>query len=61
MTNSTVLRNIGAMFSVVFIGGLFFFIIIGVFGLKWAIGGLLVFVLAAVVIFRKLPAGGVKL
>lgn len=57
MTNSTVLRNIGEMFSVVFIGGLFFFIIIGVFGLKWAIGGLLVFVLAAVVIFRKLPAG----
>ena len=57
MTNSTVLRNIGEMFSVVFIGGLFFFIIIGVFGLKWAIGGLLVFVLAAVVIFRKLPTG----
>lgn len=57
MTNSTVLRNIGEMFSVVFMGGLFFFIIIGVFGLKWAIGGLLVFVLAAVVIFRKLPAG----
>lgn len=57
MTNSTVLRNIGEMFYVVFIGGLFFFIIIGVFGLKWAIGGLLVFVLAAVLIFRKLPAG----
>jgi hypothetical protein len=45
------------MFSVVFIGGLFFFIIIGVFGLKWAIGGLLVFVLAAVVIFSKLSPG----
>lgn len=57
MTNSTVLRNIGEMFSVVFIGGLFFFIIIGVFGLKWAIGGLLVFVLAAVVIFSKLSPG----
>ena len=55
MTNSTVLRNIGEMFSVVFIGGLFFFIIIGVFGLKWAIGGLLVFVLDAVLICRKLP------
>jgi hypothetical protein len=45
------------MVSVILIGGLFFFIIIGVFGLKWAIGGLLVFVLDAVVICRKLPAG----
>ena len=57
MANSTVIRKIGEMFSVIFLGGLSFLVIIGVFGLKWAIGGLLVFVLAAVVIFRKLPAG----
>lgn len=58
MGNRSVIRKIGEMFSVIFLRGLFFFIIIGVFGLKWAIGGLLVFVLDAVVICRKLPARG---
>ena len=37
------------------IGVLFFFIIVGVFGLPLAIAGLAVFVLGAVVVFRVFP------
>jgi hypothetical protein len=57
MASGTVIRKTGEMVFVILLGGAFFFIIIGVFGLKWAIGGLLVFALDAVVICRKLPAG----
>ena len=37
-------------------GVLFFFIIVGVFGLPLAIAGLAVFVLGAVVVYRVFPA-----
>jgi hypothetical protein len=39
----------------------FFFIIMGVFGLRFAIAGLVVFVLGAVVICRAFPADGAEL
>lgn len=37
------------------VGVFFFFAIIGVFGLSWAIGGLTVFVLSAVVVYAAFP------
>jgi hypothetical protein len=42
------------------LGALFFFLIIGVFGLKFAIGGLLVFVVGAVFISQAFPAEGAE-
>jgi hypothetical protein len=42
------------------IGVLFFFIIVGVFGLRFAIAGLAVFVLGAVVVCRAFPAEGAR-
>ena len=42
------------------IGALFFFIIVGVFGLPSAIAGLAVFVLGAIVVFRVFPTEGAK-
>ena len=42
-------------------GGLFFFIIVGVFGVRFAIAGLVVFVICAVVIYRAFPAEGAEL
>jgi len=43
------------------IGTLFFFIIVGVFGVPLAIAGLAVFVLGAVVVCRVFPTGGARL
>ena len=43
------------------IGVLFFFIIVGVFGLPLAIAGLAVFVLGAVVVCRAFPTGRAEL
>jgi hypothetical protein len=40
---------------------LFFFIILGVFGLPLAIAGLAVFVLGAVVVCRAFPSEGAEL
>lgn len=40
------------------VGTIFFFVIIGVFGLGFAIAGLLVTVIGAVMIVRRLPAEG---
>jgi hypothetical protein len=37
-------------------GGLFFFIIVGVFGVRFAIAGLVVFIFGAVAIYRAFPA-----
>jgi hypothetical protein len=42
-------------------GVLFFFIIVGVFGLRFAIAGLAVFLLGTVVVCRAFPTGGVRL
>ena len=43
------------------VGVFFFFAIVGVFGLKFAIGGLAVFVLAAVVVCVAFPTQGAEL
>ena len=55
MKTSNVLRRVYGV-TAALIGVLFFFIIVGVFGLPLAIAGLAVFVLGAVVAFRALPA-----
>ena len=43
------------------IGMLFFFTIVGVFGLPFAVAGLAVFVLGAFVVYRAFPAEGARL
>ena len=43
------------------LGALFFFVIIGVFGLSFAISGLLVFVVGAILICRTTSAEGANL
>jgi hypothetical protein len=55
MKTSNALRRVYGV-TAALIGVLFFFIIVGVFGLPSAIAGLAVFVLAAVVVYRVFPA-----
>jgi hypothetical protein len=55
MKTSNVLRRVYGG-AAAFVGVLFFFVIVGVFGLSLAIGGLAVFVLGAVVVCRVFPA-----
>ena len=54
MKTSKVLRRVFGV-TAALIGVVFFFIIVGVFGLSWAIAGLAVFVLGAVLVCRALP------
>jgi VIT1/CCC1 family predicted Fe2+/Mn2+ transporter len=54
MKTSNLLRRVYGAVAVL-IGVLFFFIIVGVFGLPLAIAGLAVFVLGAVVVCRVFP------
>jgi hypothetical protein len=60
MTTSNVLRRVFGV-TAALIGVLFFFIVVGVFGLPLAIAGLAVFVLGAVVVFRVFPTEGARL
>ena len=55
MRTSNALRRVYGV-TAALIGVLFFFIIVGVFGLPSAIAGLAVFVLGAVVVYRVFPA-----
>lgn len=60
MKTNTILRGVYGLAAVV-LGVLFFFVIIGVFGLQPAVAGLAVFVVGAVVVCRALPTEGAKL
>jgi hypothetical protein len=60
MKTSNVLRRVYGV-SAALLGVLFFFIIVGVFGLPLAIAGLAVFVLGAVVVFRAFPTESARL
>jgi hypothetical protein len=60
MKTSNVLRRVYGV-SAALLGVLFFFIIVGVFGLPLAIAGLAVFVLGAVVVFRAFPTKDARL
>lgn len=54
------MRRLGAV-TAALAGALFFFIIVGVFGVRFAIAGLVVFILGAVVVYRAFPAERVEL
>jgi hypothetical protein len=60
MKKSNLLRRVYGGIAAL-IGVLFFFIIVGVFGLPLAIAGLAVFVLGALVVCRVFPTEGAKL
>jgi hypothetical protein len=60
MTSINDFRRAAGATGVTIVGTVFFFTIIGVFGLRPAIVGLLVFILAAVVIYRVAPAEGAE-
>jgi hypothetical protein len=60
MKTSNVLRRFYGV-TTVLIGVLFFFIIVGVFGLPLAIVGLAVFIVGAVVVCRVFPTEGARL
>ena len=60
MKTSNVLHRVYGVAAAI-IGGLFFFIIVGVFGLPLAIVGLAVFVIGAVVVCRVFPTEGARL
>jgi hypothetical protein len=60
MKTSNVLRRFYGV-TTVLIGALFFFIIVGVFGLPLAIVGLAVFIIGAVVVCRVFPTEGARL
>ena len=60
MKTSNVLRRVYGV-TAGLIGVLFFFFIVGAFGLPLAIAGLAVFVLGAVVVCRVFPTEGARL
>lgn len=55
------MRQFAGLTATALVAVIFFFLIVGVFGLRFAIAGLAVFVLGAVVIYRAFPAGGAEL
>jgi hypothetical protein len=59
MGNSSKLHPLQPM-TAALVGALFFFAIIGVFGLRLAIAGLAVFVLGAVVVYAAFPTQGAE-
>jgi hypothetical protein len=60
MKTSNVLHRVYGV-ATTLVGVLFFFIIVGVFGLPLAIVGLAVFVIGAVVVCRVFPTEGARL
>ena len=59
MGNGKPLQQLQSM-AAALVGVFFFFAIVGVFGLRWAIAGLAVFVLGAVVVCLAFPAQGAE-
>lgn len=56
-TESNPALKAGGVLLTVFIGGAFFFTIIGVFGLSFAVGGLAVALLIIGAVVRRAPVG----
>ena len=61
MRNSKDVGRLAGLTGTALAGVIFFFIIMGVFDLRFAIAGLVVFVLDAVAICRAFPADGAEL
>jgi hypothetical protein len=60
MSGSKDLSQFAGLAGSALLGALFFFLIIGVFGLQFAIDGLLVFVVGAVLISQAFPVDGAQ-
>jgi hypothetical protein len=60
MSGSKDLSQFVGLAGTALLGAFFFFLILGVFGLQFAIGGLLVFVVGAVLISQAFPAEGTE-
>jgi cytochrome b subunit of formate dehydrogenase len=60
MSGSKDLSQFASLARAALLGAVFFFLIIGVSGLQFAIGGLLVFVVGAVLISQAFPAEGAE-
>ena len=58
MSSSNPVQRIVGVTATTFIGALFFFVIIGVFGQEAAIAGLLLFALSAIAIYRAVSLKG---
>jgi hypothetical protein len=56
MSSHYVLIGLASVVGTVLLGALFFFALIGVFGLRSAIGGLLIFLIAVVTITCEYPS-----
>jgi len=61
MSDRKNLLNLAGVTGATLLGALFFFVIIGVFGLSVAVTGLLVFVVGAILICRATSAEGANL
>ncbi len=61
MTQTNGSHQFAGVIGATLIGATFFFIIIGVFGLRLAISGLLIFALGAALVCRKFPVDGADL
>ena len=61
MSDRKYLLNLAGVIGATLLGALFFFVIIGVFGLSVAVTGLLVFVVGAILICRATSAEGANL
>ena len=55
------LNKILAGTTAALVGVFFFFAIVGVFGVRLAIAGLVVFIIGTVVVYRAFPAEGAEL
>jgi len=60
MRSSKKWRRVGGV-AAALAGMLFFFLIVGVFGVRFAIAGLVAFIIGVVVVCRMFPAEGAEL
>ena len=60
MSNGKNVLRLAGLVGAALLGLLFFFTLMGVFGLRFAIAGLLVFVVGSVAIYRVFPTEGAE-
>jgi len=58
MSRGKNLRRLAGVTATALAGTIFLFVIIGVFGQPFAVTGLVIFVVAAIAIYRGFPVGG---
>jgi len=60
MNSNKDLSHFSGLAGTTLLGAFFFFLIIGVFGLRFAITGVLAFIVGALAICHRFPAGGTE-